>query len=90
VHAAEAEEVRNEMKEVGSDMNDELREEYDLSSLRVRKLGRVRKSFGGTIRLDPDSLDSLPEAESTTETSTPKPRRGCETDRLSRSNTSRT
>jgi hypothetical protein len=34
-------------------MEDELRSEYDLKSLRVRKLGSGRKSFGGTtVRLD--------------------------------------
>ena len=33
------------MKEIGSDMNDELRPEYDLRSLSVRKLGPGRKSF---------------------------------------------
>ncbi|HEY9837075.1 MAG TPA: hypothetical protein V6D27_09280 [Vampirovibrionales bacterium] len=36
-------------------MKDELRPEYDLRSLRVRKMGSKRKSFGGkTIRLDSD------------------------------------
>ena len=29
-------------------MEDDLRPEYDLKSLRVRKLGSGRKSFGGT------------------------------------------
>ena len=30
-------------------MQDELREEYDLKSLQVRKLGAKRKSFGDTV-----------------------------------------
>jgi hypothetical protein len=46
--------AENRMKQVESEMNDELRPEYDLRSLRVRKLGPERKSFGGTIRLEPD------------------------------------
>ena len=33
---------------------DELRPEYDLSTLRVRKLGPGRKSFGDVIKLEPD------------------------------------
>ncbi|MGH1393384.1 MAG: hypothetical protein ACRAVC_05030 [Trichormus sp.] len=31
------------------DMEDELRSEYDLKSLKVRKLGTARKSFGNDI-----------------------------------------
>jgi hypothetical protein len=38
-----------------SKMEDDLRTEYDLRSLRVRKLGSGRKNFGATIvRLEPD------------------------------------
>lgn len=37
------------MKKVKANKNDELRPEYDLKSLRVRKLGPGRKSFGTTI-----------------------------------------
>ena len=34
---------------------DELRPEYDLKSLQVRKFGPGRKSFGGSVvRLEPD------------------------------------
>ena len=33
---------------------DELRPEYDLKKLRVRKLGPARKQFGNFIKLDPD------------------------------------
>jgi len=47
---------------------DELRPEYDLHSLRVRKLGSGRKSFGGTtIRLDPDVAEVFPNSESVNE-----------------------
>jgi len=52
------------MKKVESDLDDELREEYDLSALRVRKLGPSRKGFSDVIRLEPDVADAFPDAES--------------------------
>jgi hypothetical protein len=55
------------MKKVETDMNDELRPEYDLRSLRVRKLGRERKSFGGVVRLEPDVAEVFPDAEAVNE-----------------------
>jgi hypothetical protein len=55
------------MKKVETDINDELRPEYDLQSLRVRKLGRGRKSFGGVIRLEPDVAEVFPDAEAVNE-----------------------
>jgi hypothetical protein len=55
------------MKKVETEMNDELRPEYDLRSLRVRKLGRERKSFGGVIRLEPDVAEVFPDAEAVNE-----------------------
>ena len=55
------------MKKVETDLNDELRPEYDLQSLRVRKLGSGRKSFGGVIRLEPDVAEVFPDAESVNE-----------------------
>ena len=55
------------MKKVETDMNDELRPEYDLRSLRVRKLGRERKSFGEVIRLEPDVAEVFPDAEAVNE-----------------------
>lgn len=55
------------MKKVETDINDELRPEYDLRSLRVRKLGRERKSFGGVIRLDPDVAEVFPDADAVNE-----------------------
>ena len=33
---------------------DELRPEYDLKSLRVRKFGPARKQFGNFVKLAPD------------------------------------
>lgn len=56
------------MKKVETEMDDELRPEYDLKSLRVRKLGPGRKSFGGSvIRLEPDVAEVFPDAESVNE-----------------------
>jgi ASC-1-like (ASCH) protein len=55
------------MKKIETDMDDELRPEYDLRSLRVRKLGRGRKSFGEVIRLEPDVAEVFPDAESVNE-----------------------
>ncbi|MGA9379614.1 MAG: hypothetical protein WBV73_12675 [Phormidium sp.] len=47
---------------------DELRPEYDLHSLRVRKLGSGRKSFcGTTICLDPDVAEVFSNSESVNE-----------------------
>ena len=55
------------MKKVETDINDELRPEYDLRSLRVRKLGPGRKSFGGVVRLEPDVAEVFPNAEAVNE-----------------------
>ena len=56
------------MKKVETEMDDELRPEYDLKSLRVRRLGPGRKSFGGSvIRLEPDVAEVFPDAESVNE-----------------------
>lgn len=50
------------------DIEDELRSEYDLKSLRVRKLGSERKSFGGTtVRLEPDVAEIFPSADTVNE-----------------------
>ena len=49
-------------------MEDELRFEYDLRSLRVRKVGSGRKSFGGVnIRLEPDVAEMFPDSEAVNE-----------------------
>ena len=56
------------MKRVEPEMEDEMRSEYDLKSLRVRKLGCERKSFGETIvRLEPDVAEMFPNADAVNE-----------------------
>ena len=55
------------MKKVETDVNDELRPEYDLRSLRVRRLGQNRKGFGGVVRLEPDVAEVFPDAEAVNE-----------------------
>jgi hypothetical protein len=46
-----------------SEVDDELRPEYDLHALRVRKLGSGRRRFGDVIRLEPDVADVFPDAD---------------------------
>ena len=58
-----SQEHRYPMKKVESELEDELRPEYDLRSLRVRKLGPGRKSFGDVVRLEPDVADAFPDAD---------------------------
>lgn len=49
-------------------MEDELRSEYDLRKLRVRRVGSGRKSFGGVnIRLEPDVVEMFPDSEAVNE-----------------------
>ena len=49
-------------------MVDELRSEYDLRNLRVRKTGRERSGFGGQfVQLAPDVAEVFPDAESVNE-----------------------
>ncbi len=49
-------------------MSDDLRAEYDLKSLRVRRFGSKRKSFGGTtVRLEPDVAEMFPSADAVNE-----------------------
>jgi len=55
------------MKKIKPEANAELRPEYDLRSLRVRKLGPGRKSFSGTIRLEPDVAEMFPDADAVNE-----------------------
>ncbi|BDA71040.1 hypothetical protein RIVM261_065350 [Rivularia sp. IAM M-261] len=57
------------MKKVDEEMDDELRAEYDLKSLRVRKFGSGRKNFGDvTVRLEPDVAEIFPNADAVNET----------------------
>jgi hypothetical protein len=56
------------MKKAEFELEDDLRPEYDLKSLRVRKLGSGRKSFGGsTVRLEPDVAAIFPSADAVNE-----------------------
>jgi hypothetical protein len=56
------------MKRDKSEMEDDLRAEYDLKSLRVRKLGSGRRSFGETtVRLEPDVAAMFPDADAVNE-----------------------
>ncbi len=55
------------MKKVEAEMEDELRPEYDLRSLRVRRVGPGRKSFGDLVRLEPDVAEVFPDAEAVNE-----------------------
>ena len=56
------------MKRDETEMENELRSEYDLKSLRVRRLGSGRKSFGGiTVRLEPDVAQMFPNADAVNE-----------------------
>lgn len=50
-----------------TDIEDELRPEYDLHSLQIRKLGPGRKKFGNVVRLEPDVLAAFPSAEAVNE-----------------------
>jgi hypothetical protein len=52
---------------VETEMEDELRPEYDLGTLRVRKLGPGRKRFGDVVKLEPDVAEAFPDADSVNE-----------------------
>lgn len=49
------------------DAQDELRPEYDVQSLQVRKLGPERKIFCDTVRLEPDVIAAFPNSETVNE-----------------------
>jgi hypothetical protein len=56
------------MKRDKTEADDELRPEYDLKSLKLRKVGPKRKSFGGpTVRIETDVAEIFPDAESVNE-----------------------
>lgn len=50
-----------------NEIEDELRPEYDLQSLKVRKMGTGRKKFCDTVRLEPDVIAAFPNAEAVNE-----------------------
>ena len=55
------------MKKVEIEMDDELRPEYDLRRLRVRKVGPGRKGFGDFVRLEMDVANVFPNSEAVNE-----------------------
>jgi hypothetical protein len=55
------------MKKGDNEMDDELRSEYDLKSLRVRKVGSGRAGFGEFIQLAPDVAEVFPNADAVNE-----------------------
>ena len=49
-------------------IQDEMRSEFDLKSLQVRKVGKGRESFGRfVVRLEPDVAKVFPDADSVNE-----------------------
>lgn len=57
------------MSKVESEMEDDLRPEYDLRSLQVRKAGPGRKNLAGltVVRLEPDVAEMFPDSDSVNE-----------------------
>jgi hypothetical protein len=56
------------MKTADTEINDDLRDEYDLTQLRIRKLGPARKRFNSTdIHLEPDVAELFPDSRSVNE-----------------------
>ncbi len=56
------------MKKDKREVEDELRPEYDLSSLRVRRLGPERTGFGGqVVQLAPDVAKVFPNSDAVNE-----------------------
>ena len=56
------------MKKDELKMDDELRPEYDLKSLKLRKVGPKRKRFDGpTAPIETDVAEALPDSESINE-----------------------
>ena len=56
------------MKKDEPAMQDELRSEYDLKSLEVRKVGPGREGFGRfVVQLEPDVAEVFPNAKSVNE-----------------------
>ena len=56
------------MKKDEIEENDELRPEYDLTALRVRRMGPDRKNFGNSVvKLEADVSEVFPDANSVNE-----------------------
>jgi hypothetical protein len=60
--------MKFEWDKAKAELEDDLQDEYDLKSLRVRRFGPERKSFGGsTVRLETDVSEIFPNAEAVNE-----------------------
>jgi hypothetical protein len=56
------------MKKDELELEDDLRPEYDLKNLTVRKMGSGRKNFAGTtVRLELDVAEMFPNADAVNE-----------------------
>jgi len=55
------------MKNNEHEMENDLRAEYDLTKLRVRRLGPKRSRFGSIVQLDPDVEKVFPDSEAVNE-----------------------
>lgn len=55
------------MKNPDTEMNDELRPEYDLQSLRIRRVGSGRKGDDTIVQLEPDVAEIFSTPESVNE-----------------------
>jgi len=56
------------MKKLEKEINEDLRPEYDLRRLRVRKFGPSRRSFGGMlVLLEPEVAEKFPDASAVNE-----------------------
>ncbi len=56
------------MKKAEAKIEDELRAEYDLKNLQVRRVGPGREGFGRfVVRLEPDVAKVFPDADSVNE-----------------------
>lgn len=56
------------MKKDDKEMDDELRPEYDLRKLKVRKAGPARtRFFGPTVRIEADVAEVFPDSEAVNE-----------------------
>ena len=54
-------------KKGNSELDDDLRPEYNLKSLQVRKVGPKRMGFGEYVRIAPDVAEVFPTSESVNE-----------------------
>lgn len=56
------------MKKDKTELNDDLRPEYDLKRLKLRKVGPKREHFlGPTVRIEADVAEVFPDSESVNE-----------------------